>query len=152
MEEKILNWLSSLTFPEDEKEMIKSQNEILKIKDSLFLHIIAGNYNWDDGFEMPSAIINNQFCDLGTALMIFYLAEGEVILDLKLNRDVFGEWEEFVYVLYDMILNDSFKYKNISYTPELSKVQLYKIKKKNPNAPSVFLEKTPGDIIKIPYL
>lgn len=152
MEEKILNWLSSLTFPEDEKEMIKSQNEILKIKDSLFLHIIAGNYNWDDGFEIPSVIINNQFCDLGTALMIFHLAGGEVLLDLKLNRGVFGEWEEFVYVLYDMILNDRFKYKNISYPPELSKVQLYKIKKKNPNVPSVFLEKTPGDIIKIPYL
>ena len=113
---------------------------------------IAGNYNWDDGFEIPLAIINNQFCDLGTALMIFYLAEGEAILDLKLDSDVSGEWEELVSVLYDMILNDRFKYKNISYTPELSKVQLYKIKKKNPNAPSVFLVKTPGDIIEIPFL
>jgi len=152
MEEKILNWLSNLTFPEDEKEMEKSQNEILKIRDSLFLHIIADNYSWDDGFEIPSAIINNPSCDLGTALMIFYLAEGEAILDLKLDRGVSGEWEEFISVLYDMILNDRFKYKNISYTPALSKVQLYKIKKKNPNAPSIFLEKTPGDIVETPYL
>lgn len=152
MEEKILNWLRHLTFPEDENEMERSQNEILKIRDSLFLHIIADNYNWDDGLEIPSAIINNPYCDLGTALMIFYLAEGEAILDLKLDRGVFGEWEEFVFALYDMILNDKFKYKNISYAPALSKVQLYKLKKKNQNAPAVFLEKTPGDIVETPYL
>lgn len=32
---------------------------------------IAQNYNWDDGFDIPQAIVGNKYCDLGTALMEF---------------------------------------------------------------------------------
>ena len=47
------------------------------------MHIIAANYNWDNGFEIPYNIINNKNCDLGTALMIFYDADGYRVLENK---------------------------------------------------------------------
>lgn len=57
-----------MLYSEDIKETI---DKIEDITDSELLHIIAGNYNWDNGFEIPHSIINNENCDLGTALMIF---------------------------------------------------------------------------------
>ena len=43
---------------------------------SATLHVYAFNYNWNDGFDLPQTIIDNPACTLGTALMIFYLADG----------------------------------------------------------------------------
>jgi hypothetical protein len=44
-------------------------------EDPLILHSIVLYYNWDDGFEVPTAIMRNPHCDLGTALMMFHSAE-----------------------------------------------------------------------------
>lgn len=33
-------------------------------------------YNWDDGFEFPSEVLENELCDLALALKIFYLGDG----------------------------------------------------------------------------
>src|SRR5689334_7803455 len=39
------------------------------------LHLVASAYNWDDGFEIPFAILRSPLCDFGTALMLFWHAE-----------------------------------------------------------------------------
>src|SRR5262249_48616010 len=52
------------------------------------LQRLANAYNWDDGFEVPTAIADHPKCDLGTALNLFWLAEAQCWLsgEIKLNE------------------------------------------------------------------
>ena len=34
-------------------------SKLIVLSDSELLHVIAGNYNWDNGFEIPYSILNN---------------------------------------------------------------------------------------------
>ncbi len=61
-----------------------TMDDIKDITDFELLHIIAGNYNCGNGFEIPYNIINNSNCDLGTALIIFFDDDGHRILE---NRE-----------------------------------------------------------------
>ena len=65
-----IEYVHKLLYSENKEEVI---SEIEGISDSKLLHVIAGNYNWDNGFDIPYSIINNNNCDLGTALMIFIM-------------------------------------------------------------------------------
>jgi hypothetical protein len=151
MNNKELEKLKELLYCEDSEEIKK---EVKHINNSILLHIFAANYNWDNGFEIPNIIINNEHCDLGTALMMFYSADGYRLLENQTN--VFSsqvtDWKEFTFNLYHKIKNNEFKKQEISFTPQLSKVQIYKLKKTNPNIPDVFLNKSPGNEIEIPIL
>ena len=40
------------------------------------LSYLLDGYNWDDGFEVPIAISNHPYCDLGVALSLWWLADG----------------------------------------------------------------------------
>lgn len=73
-------YVYKLLYSENKKDTI---DDIKSITDSELLHVIAGNYNWDNGFEIPYNIIKNKNCDLGTALMIFYDADGYRVLENK---------------------------------------------------------------------
>jgi hypothetical protein len=146
-----LKWLEEILYCEDNERL---KQEIKNITEPLFLHIIAANYNWDNGFEIPNAIINNDYCDLGTGLMIFYNADGYRLLqpDIEFSSSQLNEWRLFISKLYNKLLNHEFKIQEISYTPKLSKVQVYKLKKSNPNVPDIFLQKSPGAQVDIPIL
>ena len=129
------------------------KDEVKLADKSEFLHVILANYNWNNGFEVPQIIIENKHCDLGTALMAFYLADGYRLLE---SKDQFlaspnNEWKNFLTILYNKIEKNDFKEKNISYTPKLSKIQLYKLKKNNPAASSVFFGIS-GVEIEVPVL
>lgn len=140
-----------MLYSEDIKETI---DKIEDITDSELLHIIAGNYNWDNGFEIPHSIINNENCDLGTALMIFYDAGGYGILENReeLISPSLGEWADFIYEIEGKILNNKFKVNNIKFIPPLTKVQIYKLKKSNPNMNKAFIEESDGNAIEIPNI
>ena len=45
------------------------------------LRALIRDYNWDDGFFLPQAILNDPACDLALALEIFYLADGYALLN-----------------------------------------------------------------------
>ena len=60
-------------------------NKVAEITDQHVLHLLGRSYNWDDGFAVPEAIINNPNCCLGTALELFYLADGARYLKDKLD-------------------------------------------------------------------
>lgn len=145
------DYIYKLLYSEDEKDSIE---KIKNIKDSRLLHIIAGNYNWDDGFEIPYSIICNANCDLGTALMIFYDAEGYSLLENReeLRNSSFKEWSNFIFEVEKKILNNEFKFKNLKFIPPLTKVRIYKLKKNNPNINKVFIEESDGEVIDIPYI
>lgn len=144
-------WLQDILYEEDSD---KIKREIERIDNSIYLHIFAGNYNLNNGFEIPKSIINNESCDLGTALMLFYNADGYRMLEDEkgFTTSNLDKWKVFLTTLYNKITNKQFKQQNIAFNPPLTKVQIFKLKKKTPNIPSIFLEHLTGSDVEIPRL
>ena len=111
------------------------------IIDSQNLHQFAIDYNWDDGFDIPRKIIKKECCELGTALMIFYLADGIRYLENKeeAEKSCLKEWLVFIEDLYTRIVNGEYKDGDILFEPPLSKVQKYKLEKVLSNKERVFV-------------
>ncbi|MBR1823246.1 MAG: DUF4274 domain-containing protein [Ruminococcus sp.] len=128
-----------------EKEIGEITELIGKSDAPTLMHMIAYNYNWDNGLDVPKSIINNPHCDAGTALMIFELAEGyEFLLGEECVSDT-----QFLQKLKDMLTDGKFTNNNIRYVPELDRMQKYRLKKSIPDIPAVFLDGTGGDEIEI---
>jgi hypothetical protein len=53
---------------------------------------------------------------------------------------------------YNKLLSLEFKSQDISFDPELTKIQKYKIKKNNPDLPAVLISKSPDKEIDIPEI
>lgn len=131
------------------KELIynKSKEEVLeeldKIEVAEILHIYMNNYNWDDGFEIPKKVLSKACCELSTALLVFYLADGERYLEDKdeIQNNNLTEWSIFLQDLYNQIMSGKFKKGEIFFEPPLSKVQLYKIKKILGEDEDIFIKK-----------
>ena len=63
--------------------------KISKIQDNEILYVYAYNYNWDDGFEIPQKILSNKECELSTALVLFYSADGySYLLDKSSQKNL----------------------------------------------------------------
>lgn len=124
-------------------EMTKEEvlNTLGNIKTPEALYIYAYNYNWDNGFEIPEKIINQKYCDLSTALMIFYKSDGFRYLQEKDNKiEGFENWIKFVEKLYLKIVNDTYQKSDIKFEPPLSKVQIYKLNKLLKRPEHIFIE------------
>ena len=120
------------------------EEEISKIDNSEDLHRIILQYNWDDGFELPQKIIDNKNCELSTALAVFELSDGLSYLEEKSEpvSDYKKDWFDFVSNLYNRILNGEFPKGDIKFKPELTKVQIYKLKKFLDDKDFIFIEET----------
>ena len=151
MEKSWMEYVYKLLYSEDKDYTV---SEIKGITNSELLHIIAGNYNWDNGFEVPYSIINNENCDLGTALMIFYDADGYRVLECQdeLKNSNLEEWTHFIKELHKNILSNKYKVNNIKFIPPLTKVQIFKLKKSNSNINDVFLQESKGEVVEIPVI
>lgn len=151
MEEKDIIFLEELLYNTD-KDYVVSQ--IMNIDNPLLLHYFSANYNWNNGFEIPTVILDNEICDLGTGLLMFHYADGYRLLessDVLLSSSL-EEWKVFLRKIYNKLLNLDFKSQNISFDPELTKIQKYKLKKNNPDLPNVLISKSPGKEIDIPKI
>ena len=151
MDSKDITKLKDLLYNENNAKLAE---EIINMENPLMLHVFVANYNWDNGFEIPNLIINNKNCDLGTALLMFYNADGFRFLesgDIHYS-DSLSKWKDFITNLFYKIKNNDFKSQSISYTPQISKVQIFKLKKNNPNIPDIFFEHSSGNEIDIPVL
>lgn len=135
-------------------DTIDSIEIINKISNKETLHIIATKYNWDDGFKIPNLIADHERCDLGTALLLFDLADGYRLIDDPDSIDNSNniEWRNFLNKLYIKISEDRYSTKDITYKPSISKVQAYKLKKSNPNILDIFLIGNEGTNIEIPNI
>ncbi len=133
---------------------ILSLNKIKDLIDKEILHIVAIKYNWDNGFEIPTQIYKNENCDLSTAILLFYLADGYRFLENKTNLNRFEntEWKNFLDELYNKIISNSFKTYEISYTLPISKVQAFKLFKQNLEIPMCFFEIKKGIELIIPNI
>lgn len=115
-----------------------------EVEDEEVLYVLGHRYNWDEGFALPKAIIDNPNCRLSTALALFYLADGVRYLKNKVEAEnsTSPEWRDFVTDLYDRILQGRLGESNIEFIPPLNKVEHYKLKKKLDRSEYVFIERT----------
>lgn len=132
--------LSELLYEKTTDELV---SYISNTEDSALLHMIAWNYNWDDGLEVPENILKNKNCDLGTALMIFDLAEGYTFLMGDDGNAFQSEQINFLSDLKWKIENGFFENHSIKYNPELSRAMKYILKKADIN--EVFIDGTDGE-------
>ncbi|MBU3174528.1 DUF4274 domain-containing protein [Clostridium estertheticum] len=151
MENSKVEYVYKLLYSENKENTI---NEIQGISNSELLHVIVGNYNWDNGLEIPYSIVCNKNCDLGTALMIFYYADGYRVLENsdELNNPNLKQWTNFISEIKERIINNKFQCNRIKFIPPLTKVQIFKLKKNDPNINKVFLEESDGEVIEIPSI
>ena len=149
MDETKLNKLSYILYSESNDkavELVKSINS----EDELF--VLLDNYNWYNGFEVPEAIINHPNCTLPVTLLAFhradgiqYLLEGEAVFANRLSKS----WENFIKEAYDKILKKKYPNGSISFQPEITKIQKFKLNKLNPNLNSFILDGVLGKDLHI---
>ena len=149
MDETKLNKLSYILYSESNDkavELVKSINS----EDELF--VLLDNYNWYNGFEVPEVIITDPNCTLPVALLAFhradgiqYLLEGEAIFANRLSKS----WEDFIKEVYDKILKKNYPKGSISFQPEITKIQKFKLNKLNLNLDSFILDGVLGKDLHI---
>ena len=111
--------------------------ETLVDEESLFTY--ASEYNWDNGFEIPQAILQNSNCSLSVALLVFHSADGVVYLEDKSSAEGTKRWLSFVSSLYKRILKGEFPKGKMPFDPQLSRLQAYKLKKNLSEKEMVFI-------------
>lgn len=146
MENNKISQVNALLYDSTKKEILK---KISKIKDNEILYIYAYNYNWDDGFEIPQEILSNKECELSTALLLFYSADGYAYLLDKFLQKNLPPWFSFITKLYKSILNKNYCQKQIGYKIPLSKVQIYKLKKILTEQENIFIRDVIGKNLDI---
>lgn len=125
------------------------QNIISQIEDPDILYVYAYNYNWDNGFEIPQQILDNNKCNLSIALLVFYRAEGVSYLLDKSDNESLPQWSDFIKKLYDSILDGKYQNAEIEFRAPLSKVELFKLRKVLTEWENIFIESIEGKNLDI---
>ena len=98
-------------------------------------------YNWDDGFEVPTALAAHPCCDLGVALALFWKADALSFTGEFEPSPYNRAWVAFSESIANRILNGGYEGSS-SFEPQLGKVTLYKLRKRG--VPEILLGR-PGD-------
>lgn len=122
---------------------------IFQTVDQEILYVYAYNYNWDNGFDIPQAVLDNEKCDLSIALLIFYRADGLSYLAEKSDNTNLPQWSSFIKKLYESILAGTYQRGEIGFKVPLSKVQLFKLKKSLAEEENIFTENIEGKCLDI---
>ena len=147
MEENKISKVKLLLYDEYTKEEV--QAIVSQIEDQEVLYVYTYNYNWDNGFEIPQLILNNDKCDLSIALLIFYRADGISYLFNKSNNERLPHWSSFIKTVYDSILDGKYQSGGVEFKVPLSKVQLFKLKKLLTEKENIFVENIVGKNLDI---
>ncbi|MCX4030236.1 DUF4274 domain-containing protein [Endozoicomonas sp. SM1973] len=122
------------------RELSDALNDINSLGETALFEFIE-NYNWDDGFELPQAIVHHPSCDLALALEMFWLSESFNWLEFDEPEDSERKWYEFSRKLLEKILDGDYKLggnRFIGVDKYFSKVDLHIWKKRG--LPSVLFE------------
>ncbi|MBD1382628.1 DUF4274 domain-containing protein [Metabacillus arenae] len=146
-----IKFLKELLYNTEKDDLISKLNNL---DSPLILHYFAANYNWNSGFDVPEIILENENCDLGTGLLMFHYADGLRLIENPedITKSTSKEWKDFLYKLYNKLLHTEFMSQSISFNPELTNIQIFKLKKGKPNIPEIFIRNSPGRIVDIPKL
>lgn len=147
MEKNKISKVKSLLYDEYTKEEVQAM--VSQIEDQEVLYVYAYNYNWDNGFEIPQLILNNDKCDLSIALLVFYRADGISYLFNKSYNERLPNWSSFIKTVYDSILDGKYQRGEIEFTVPLSKVQLFKLQKILTEKENIFVENIVGKNLDI---
>ena len=149
MDNHQLQEISDILYAESNAKAVSYINS-LQTEDELF--VLLDNFNWDNGFEVPQAVIEHYKCTLSIALLAFYRADGiRYLLDAEAAfvNSSSKEWEEFVKDVYDRIIRRTFPDGNISFRPEITRIQKFKLKKLKPALNSIFIDGVSGKDLNI---
>lgn len=124
--------------------VLQAVSFVKSIQDEETLFVYALNYNWDNGFEVPKAILDNENCSLSIALLLFHLADGFSYLQDKEEAEGTKTWFAFIKALYKRILSGAFIQGVASFKPQLSRVQEYKLKKMLSSKEMIFISSIDG--------
>ena len=136
MDDIKLEVIEKLLYSSDSDETKK----VLKnCEDNKFLFVYMYNYNWDNGFEIPEVVMNNSDCDLSTALLMFYRADGIAYLENKNSKISLEKWKDFSDKLYSKIICGEYSESDIKFKAPLSKIQLLKLRKGLSDIEEIFI-------------
>ncbi len=130
-----INTLLTEAAKERAEFLLKDYPELLEEKTSgEELHRYMEEYNWGDGLEVPYFIMQHPNCELATALMMFWLAEGDYIFEDDFEEMDFIDEVEFKYflrMLHDRIVQGVYKTGNQQYRIPLNEEQKQYYREKN---------------------
>ncbi|MDE1412443.1 DUF4274 domain-containing protein, partial [Bacillus licheniformis] len=72
MDKKDIKFLEELLYNTDKDDLVRVTRNI---ENPVILQVFAANYNWNSGFDVPKAILENENCDYGTGLLMFHYAD-----------------------------------------------------------------------------
>ena len=146
MDENKIVKVKALLYDTDTDEV---KRIISQMKDQEILYVYAYNYNWDNGYDIPQTVLDNEKCDLSIALLIFYRADGLSYLEDKYDNANLPQWSSFIKRLHDSILAGEYQRGEIEFKVPLSKVQLFKLKKVTTEEENIFTENIEGKCLDI---
>lgn len=146
MDEHKISIIKALLYDTNNDEVKRT---ISRKEDQEILYVYAYNYNWDNGFDIPQAVLDNKECDLSIALLFFYRAEGLSYLVDKSDNANLPQWSSFIKGLYYSILTGKYQRGEIEFKVPLSKVQLYKLTKVISEEENIFTENIEGRCLDI---
>ena len=117
-----------------------SVNIVSNSKNPFFLLEYAQAYNWDNGLEVVNAVADNEHCDLGIALSLFWLADAMCYLIKDIKRNEYNEeWSDFCEKMISRISTGWYKLNLIRFEPPLGRVEKYTLIKQG--VPEIFINK-----------
>ncbi|MEZ9526992.1 DUF4274 domain-containing protein [Enterovibrio norvegicus] len=136
----VITALYAIMISENEKKQLdriqyeENTDEIISIAKASanpsFLQECAYSYNWNDGMGLPTTIANNEHCDLGTALTLFWLAGGMSYFLKEIERNEYNnEWADFCEMVVKKPTSNAYPSGQVSFKPNINKLTLYKYKK-----------------------
>ena len=146
MDENKISSIKALLYDTDNDEVKRT---IFQTDDQEILYVYAYNYNWDNGFDIPQTVLDNDKCDLSIALLIFYRADGLSYLEDKSDNANLPQWSSFIKRLYESILTGKYQKGKLEFKVPLSKVQLCKLKKAIAEAEKIFTKNIEGKCLDI---
>lgn len=146
MDENKISNIKRLLYDTDNDEV---KRIIFQTEDQEVLYVYTYNYNWDNGFDIPQIVLDNEKCDLSIALLIFYRVDGLSYLEDKFANAKLPQWSSFIKKLYDSILTGKYQRGKIGFKVPLSKLQLFKLKKVITEEENIFIENIEGKCFDI---
>ncbi len=120
--------LDTLLYEEDDLEV--RLGAVRSSSNPFFLNKYAVEYNWDDGTEIPQAIADHECCDLGTALALFWRADGISVLQGEVQRTEHnGDHVDLCRSLIKRLERAEYKLGPTGFDPEVNRVWAYKYEK-----------------------
>ena len=115
-----------------EQDLDRLKQHIAQFDAEELLYLVNA-YNWDDGFEVPTAIATHPKCCRAIALKLFWAASGPSWYESERNSEPMPNWKKewyaFCRLVTDGILSGSYALGTLNFDPELDRIELYKIRK-----------------------